>query len=193
MRRPIGWEGFERRFAEAADPWHCRTHPFEALKRRRALVPFRGLSATALDIGCGDGAATRALAAHTLRVAGIDRAANAVSSATAYCADEPRVRLRQAAAPQGIPRGPWRRILVSELVYYLRLHEIDRLADRLAAQLAPGGRLVAVHHLVPFDDTATAPPRGAERLARRLARRLAIRERRRFGRYERLIADRPLR
>lgn len=191
MTRPIDLAGFEARFAGDPDPWDCRDDPREALKRRRALAPFRGLAAPALDVGCGDGAGTRALAARSLRTLGVDGAEAALASARAHGAGMRRLRFARAPLPDGLPQGRWRRILVSEIAYYLRESEIDRLAAALAARLAPGGRLVALHHVTPFDDAATAPARAESLLACGLARRLRPRERAAFGRYRRAVFDRP--
>jgi SAM-dependent methyltransferase len=182
LTRPIDIAGFERKFAETDDPWRCRSSGAEALKRRRALAG-RPLAATALDVACGDGAGTRALAGRALRVDAVDGAEAALAAAGRLLGRNPRIRLRRARVPRDLPRGRWQRILVSELAYYLPPHQIEALADALIARLAPGGELISVHHVVPFDDATTPPSRAVALLHRRLARRLDRCRVRRYGRY----------
>jgi hypothetical protein len=43
---------------------------------------------------------------------------------------------------------------VSENLYYLRPNDLRKLVPKLRAALAPGGRLVILHHLKDFDDAA---------------------------------------
>jgi SAM-dependent methyltransferase len=182
VRRPINPAGFQAKFAGSDDPWACRTSRSEALKRRRALAGLP-LAGTALDVACGDGAGTRDIAARALRTDAVDGSEAALASAARLIGDDPRVRLVCARLPDQLPRGRWRRIVVSELVYYLAPHQIVRLADALAARLDPGGVLIDVHHLVPFDDARTPPLRAVAILHDRLARALTRGASQRFGRY----------
>jgi hypothetical protein len=74
-------------------------------------------------------------------------------------------------------------VLVSELAYYLRPHQIERLAAAVAARLAPGGEAVTAHHVTPFADAATPPARAEALLRAALGRRLRADPPRRYGRY----------
>lgn len=182
MTRPVDAAGFEQKFSASDDPWDCRTSQSERLKRRRALrgVP---LVSNALDVACGDGAGTRDIAARALWVSAVDGSDAALVSAARLLADNPRVSFCKARLPAQLPNGLWRRIVVSEVVYYLSCHEIDALAAALAKRVGPGGSLISVHHVVAFDDART-PPALAERLFhKRLARRLIQKSAERHGRY----------
>lgn len=192
MKRPITLAGFEDKFHGDDDPWRCRNSRFEAVKRRRALAGIP-VAATALDIACGDGAGTRALAARALRVDATDGAAAALASARRLLGDGDRIRFFRARAPGELPRGRWRRIFVSELAYYLAPHEIPVLADAILLRLAPGGELITVHHLVPFGDARTPPARAAALLHAALARHLTRSSRRRYSCYEVCRWGRPRR
>ena len=182
MTRGIDLAGFERKFAAADDPWRCRSSDFEALKRRRALAGLP-LVGSALDVACGDGAGTRTLAARALRVDAIDGAEAALASADRLVGRNPRVRLRLARVPRDLPHGRWQRILVSELAYYLAPDEIESLANALVLRLAPGGELIAVHHVVRFADARTPPCHAVALLHRHLARQLGRPVVRSYGRY----------
>ncbi|MFI6412824.1 SAM-dependent methyltransferase [Streptomyces sp. NPDC050585] len=104
-----------------------------------------------LEIGCGPGAAARAVAARldTGHILAIDRSAAAVARARAACADEiasGRLTVRLCAAEEFVPEpgeGPF------DLVFAFRVGALDgrhpeagRLVmARVAAALAPGGRV----------------------------------------------------
>jgi SAM-dependent methyltransferase len=61
---------------------------------------------------------------------------------------------RQALLPDETPRGPFDLIVASEIAYYLRPTALSRLLSQLETALAPGGRIVFLHHVRPFDDAA---------------------------------------
>ncbi|MFM9370995.1 class I SAM-dependent methyltransferase [Streptomyces sp. Da 82-17] len=104
-----------------------------------------------LEIGCGPGAAARAVAARldTGHVVAIDRSAAAVALARSSCAAEiaaGRLTVRQCAAEEFEPlpgEGPF------DLVYAFRVGALDgrhpeagtRALYRITAALAPGGRI----------------------------------------------------
>jgi cyclopropane fatty-acyl-phospholipid synthase-like methyltransferase len=104
-----------------------------------------------LEIGCGPGAAARAVAERltTGHVLAIDRSATAVAQATACAADliaDGRLRVRQAAAEDFVAEpgeGPF------DLVFAVRVGALDgrhpaagqKAFARIAATLAPCGRL----------------------------------------------------
>ncbi len=107
-------------------------------------------SARVLEIGCGPGAAARAVAARlpSGHVLAIDRSAKAIAQARAACADEiaaGRLSVRQVAVEDFVPapgEAPF------DIVFAVRVGALDgrhpeagRLAiARIAAVLAPGGR-----------------------------------------------------
>jgi cyclopropane fatty-acyl-phospholipid synthase-like methyltransferase len=105
-----------------------------------------------LEIGCGPGAAARAVAERltTGHILAIDRSAAAVAQAVAGSAEviaDGRMSVRRATAEDFVPEpgeGPF------DLVFALRVGALDgrhpaagrRAFARIAAALAPGGRLV---------------------------------------------------
>ena len=104
-----------------------------------------------LEIGCGPGAAARAVAERltTGHLLAIDRSATAIAQATAAAAEliaDGRLRVRQAAAEDFVAEpgeGPF------DLVFAVRVGALDgrhpaagqKAFARIAAVLAPGGRL----------------------------------------------------
>jgi cyclopropane fatty-acyl-phospholipid synthase-like methyltransferase len=111
-----------------------------------------------LEIGCGPGAAARAVAERltTGHILAIDRSATAVAQATAGAAGlivDGRLRVRQAAAEDFVAEpgeGPF------DLVFAVRVGALDgrhpaagqKAFARIAAVLAPGGRLFVDGHEV---------------------------------------------
>lgn len=174
--------GFTEKFAASEDPWACRSSQSERLKRRRALSGL-ALVSNALDVACGDGAGTRDIATRVLWVDAIDGCDAAIASAARLLSHSPRVSFRNARLPEHLPRGLWRRIIVSELVYYLKPHEINALAAALTKRVAPGGSLISVHHVVAFNDARTPPSRAERLFHHQLTRRLLLTTAQRYGRY----------
>ncbi|GAB3480037.1 SAM-dependent methyltransferase [Amycolatopsis cihanbeyliensis] len=104
-----------------------------------------------LEIGCGPGAAARAVAARlgTGHILAIDRSAKAVGQAREACAEEiaaGRLSLRQAAA-ESFELEPGEEPF--DLVFAVRVGALDgrhpeagrKALARIAAAVAPGGKL----------------------------------------------------
>ncbi len=85
--------------------------------------------------------------------------------------------------PNGLPKGSFDLVVVSEIAYYLSPRDLETLARRLRRALAPGGLIVVLHHVVPFDDTAQPPALAQHRLCRLLAKTLGRASTERHGRY----------
>lgn len=165
MTRPIDPEGFEAMFRRDADPWDYARSPFEAFKRGVLLRACSDrMFGRGLELACANGETSRALARRCLRLLAVDASATAVAEARRRVPD-PRIIFAVARLPEDAPVGPFDLIVASEILYYMPRHDMDALLDRLAAALAPGGRMVVLHHTTPFDDAAQ-PPRRAQDAAR---------------------------
>ena len=154
MTAPIRIDGFEAVFARTEDPWGTYERRDEAVKRQAILRACGGRSGRALELACGNGSNTRALARRSLRLLALDGAPSAVAI-TRRRAGGPRVAIGEALLPDGAPRGAFDLIVIAEVLYYLSDREIARLGRRLG--LARGGRLVLAHHHVDFPDTSSRP------------------------------------
>ncbi|MFE0809297.1 SAM-dependent methyltransferase [Streptomyces sp. NPDC058794] len=157
--------------------------PSELSPRLAAIVEALPLTpgARVLEIGCGPGATARAVAARlvTGHVVAVDRSARAVAQAQAGSAREiasGRMSVRCVAAEDFVREpgeGPF------DLVFAVRVGALDgrhpeagrRVLERVAAALAPGGRLfvdggdplreIAVRPRPPTEpDGALGTPRG---------------------------------
>lgn len=165
--KPIDLAGFEAKFQASGDPWDYRSSAFEAAKRRvllRACGP--GKRGRGLELACAIGETSRALASRCLSLVAIDGAPTALDTARRLTAPRARIDYRHTVLPHGVPTGPFDLVVVSEIAYYLGPRDLEILARRLIAALAPGGRIVVLHHLVPFDDAAQRPALAQDRLCR---------------------------
>ena len=164
--RPIDPDGFEALFRQDVDPWNYARSPFEAYKRDRLLracgdrVYGRGL-----ELACANGETTRRLANRCLRLLAVDSSETAVREAARRTAGLSSVTVKQALLPSQTPQGPFDLIVASEILYYLSLPDMLTLLDQLQRALAPGGRLVVLHHVIAFAD-ASQPPALAQKRAK---------------------------
>ncbi len=91
-----------------------------------------------LDLGCGQGVFTRAVAARGARVTGIDAAPTLIQKAREYPGPRCRFLVRDAAALDGL--GPFD--AVSAILCVQNIEHLDKVAQAAAAVLRPGGRML---------------------------------------------------
>ncbi|MFC7051222.1 class I SAM-dependent methyltransferase [Hansschlegelia quercus] len=173
MRKVIDADGFDEKFRSDPDPWNYVGSLFEAHKRR-VLLRACGTRhfGRALEIGCAIGVTTVELAKICSRVVAVDASPTALREAARRTADLPNVTLQLVRLPDNIPPGPFDLIVVSEILYYLPERHAAAAMSALRRALAPGGRLVLLHHVRDFDDAAQKPWLAQDR-ARRLIERSA--------------------
>lgn len=173
--RAIDVAGFENKFRADIDPWNYTRSRFESFKRGvllQACGPSR--HGRVLELGCAIGETSRGLLRLALHLVAVDASPTALREAARRAPRSQRIRFVRAILPGQMPRGPFNLIVVSELIYYLRPHCFNALADRIHAALAPGGTAVILDHRRPFDDAAIMPALAHRRMRRRLARRMAV-------------------
>ena len=94
---------------------------------------------TILDLGCGQGVFSRALAARGARVTGIDAAPSLITKARSYASPRPvRFLVRDAANLDGI--GPFD--AASAILCIQNIEHLPTVTSAVAAALHPGGRLL---------------------------------------------------
>ena len=151
--KPIDLAGFDRKFADDADPWRTFSNRDEAHKRKAIL---HGLGAgpigRVLELAAGNGSNSVALARRARRldategtVAGTDLVARAVG-------DNSRVRVRRLVLPGHFPGVRYDHAVVAEVLYYLSTRAMADVAREVATALRPGGRLILAHHRVDYPD-----------------------------------------
>jgi len=146
---------FNMKFAKK-DPYDCDTSEYERLKRERTLAVLRsvGRFGSAIDVGCGDGALTKELAAMADTVLGADISDLAVKQAKEKMAELPNVNVIRFDIFENDPPGTYDLVVCSEILYYLERDALPAVADRLVKSLNPGGYLTLIHARAKGDDTA---------------------------------------
>lgn len=154
MRR-IDVAGFEQKFRKDIDPWNYQHSQFERNKRRLLMAACGCVKrGRGLELGCANGETTRRLAPLCLTLLALDGSPTVLAEARRRAGIKGHVKFVQAILPEQTPSGPFDLIVASEIAYYLAPHALQRLARRLVRALAPGGRVVLLHHRRLFGDAA---------------------------------------
>ncbi len=136
---------FDTLYQKDPDPWHFRSSAYEKSKYAETLRALpREHYRHALELGCSIGEFTRRLAARADRVTGVDTSLVALDEARHACAGLDNVELIQAQLPDGDWERPFDLIVLSEILYYLDIAGVERLACRLK-DCAPQADMVLVH------------------------------------------------
>lgn len=192
QRTIIDPAGFEAKFRDSIDPWNYAASRFEAVKRGVLLHACGSRRyGRGLELACAIGETTRTLAPRCLRLFAIDSSATAIAEARRRTAQHPNVTLRQALLPRQMPRGPFDLIVASEILYYLPPNDFRDLIGRLYRALAPGGRVVILHHLKDFGDAAIRPKLAQARAVTLLRRHMPLVRLVNAGRFQAAALDRP--
>ncbi|MBS9722021.1 methyltransferase domain-containing protein [Tianweitania sp. BSSL-BM11] len=171
--KPSDVHSFEALFQNAIDPWNYRTSRFEARKRQDLLRACgSGKVGRGLELACAIGETSRALMSRCLTLVATDGAPTALAEAKRLTPQNMRIDYRAGILPRDLPRGPFDLIVVSEIAYYLPARQLDGLARSLLKAVAPGGTIVVLHHVIPFDDAAQLPAMAQARLCRALEARM---------------------
>lgn len=149
---------FDALYEGNADPWDYAASPAEAFKRRavgQMLGAARG--GVCLELGCGNGTSTVALAPRFARLVAVDGAARAVALARDKVGESRRVQVLHRRLPEGFPHGHYDVIVASEVLYYLppRARKSTLLAVRAA--LCPDGCFVVANATATFGDSELSP------------------------------------
>lgn len=149
----LGWAGprlaprwdFEWLYARDVDPWACSRSDYEATKYTNTLAAVPPV-VRALEIGCGEGLFTVALAERTTEVVAVDLSATATARAGVRCRLFPHVTVQCLDVVIDSVPGSFQLIVTAEVLYYLgggrRYIEV---CQRLVDLIDPGGYLLAVN------------------------------------------------
>jgi 2-polyprenyl-3-methyl-5-hydroxy-6-metoxy-1,4-benzoquinol methylase len=142
----VGREHFERLYAARPDPWHYETSDYERAKYAATLASLpRPRYARALDVGCSIGVLTEALARRCDDLLAIEPVEAALEQARRRNAGQPHLRFAGMMVPEDWPQESFDLIVISEVLDYLGVEDLQRLAERLRGSLAPDGDLLLVH------------------------------------------------
>lgn len=190
--KPIDPDGFEAMFQKDADPWNYAASPFEAYKRDTLLRACgERLYGRGFELACANGETTKRLARRCLNLLAVDSSQTVIAEARRRTRDLDNVELRRATLPAETPSGPFDLIVASEILYYLSLPHMMILLGQLERSLAPGGRLVVLHHTLSFADANQVPAMAQRRAKAALSLNLSLVHERRERRFEVFAVEKP--
>lgn len=143
---------FEALFANRSDPWDYTT-PYEQLKYEQTLALAGERAVSALEIACAEGHFTEQLAGRCESLLAVDISDIALRRAAERCRSHANVQFVRLDVVDDVLPGSYDLIVCSEVLYYVRdTEQLGAVADKLAAALRPGGRLVTAHAHLLVDD-----------------------------------------
>jgi 2-polyprenyl-3-methyl-5-hydroxy-6-metoxy-1,4-benzoquinol methylase len=137
----------ERLYAHAIDPWQYASVAMDRERHSTALElidRWRGdANPRALEVGCGEGLFTAALALRCSSVLGVDVSPTALKRAAERCAENPAVRFETWDATADPPPGRFELVTCMDLISSLpRITHKRRAIAAVRYCLEPGGLLV---------------------------------------------------
>ena len=143
---------FDAMYTAAPDPWGFRSSAYEREKYAKTLAALAWPRyPQALEVGCSIGVFTRALAARCETLLAVDGSGVALATARQTCADCPNVTLEQRFVPADFPPGRFALIVLSEILYYMTVGDVQAVADASFAAQPEGGELLLCHWLGETD------------------------------------------
>ena len=154
---PESRRNLEAFFETQADPWGY-TSDYEQTKYEQTLELMPpGMIEDVLEVACAEGHFTAQLAPRARRLLAVDISQTALDRAAERCRGASQVRFRQLDLTREPIPGRFDVIVCSEVLYYFaRPARLRAFAERLAAALKPGGRLVMAHANLAVDDPHSA-------------------------------------
>ena len=145
---------FDALYRDAIDPWNFRESDYERKKFHATLgaLPCARYR-RAVEIGCSIGELTRRLGERADEVLGLDVSAVAIEEARRAHGKVAGLRFETAELPRDWPPGAFDLVVLSEVLYFLSIREIDALAAHVADALEPGGHCLAICWLGETDRT----------------------------------------
>jgi len=167
---------FDALYAADPDPWRFATSPYESEKYAASLAALPDATyQSGLEIGCSIGVFTSALATRCRSLLALDVAEQALAQACSHC-KAAHVRFENRSVPDDWPEGVFDLIVLSEVLYYLDIPALSRVAGQVERSLLKGGAVLLVHYL-GLTDYPLSGDEAANIFIRRLDYRILSQER----------------
>ena len=151
----LWWHAFSTRrkmnrvFSRKQDPYGYRDSPYEMARLAAMEAAVAGPCASALEVGCAEGAFTVRLAALAREVVALDISKVALERAAARFSGNAAVHFDLADIRTWEPGRTFSTIVLGDVLYYLDKplvqEEFRETFPPVAGWLAPGGRLLLAH------------------------------------------------
>src|ERR1700732_1700013 len=127
---------FENIYAANLDPYGYTSSDYERQKYSATLAALsRDGYTKAFEIGCSIGVLTRLLGERCDSLLSVDIVESALQQARQRCAAERNIRFARMRVPVDWPNESFDLVVISEVLYYLTVSELDRLVQRLRSSL----------------------------------------------------------
>ena len=144
-RGSTGLAYFDRMY-EDPDPWGYETSWYEHRKYALTLAALpKPRYDRAFEPGCSIGVLTELLADRCDRLVAWDFHGASAARARDRLRSRPHVDVAAGEIPEQWPADPFDLVVLSEIAHYLGDPAHDRLIERVASTLEPGGDVVLVH------------------------------------------------
>jgi len=166
---PSEAEFFDALYRRRRDPWDFADDPYEQARFRRIVDELSEPHfSRAFEPGCAEGELTVKLAPRCGHLLALDLAATAARRARERCRELANVNVGCGPADQGLEKGPFDLIVLSEVLYYFSEAELTRFVGQVGDALAPGAQVVAASWLGESTDHQLSGER-AHQLVRTIA------------------------
>jgi SAM-dependent methyltransferase len=146
MRRSMPASYFENLYTANPDPWKFATSGYEQAKYDATLAALpRSHYQRGLEVGCSIGVFTAQLAAYCKQLVAIDISEVALSRAQMRCRSIANAHFERIAVPLHWPTGTFDLMVLSEVIYYLDIKDVIRLARRVQSSIRSNGHAILVH------------------------------------------------
>lgn len=143
---------FDDLHTKNADPWDFETSAYEAKKREATIAALGGRHfGNGLEIGCSIGVLTQDLSTICDELVAVDVSAVALEKARQRLGRGNKITFRQAEIPGAWPEGRYDLIVLSEVLYFLLIEEIEETSCLAQRDLNPGGLCLLVNWDGPTD------------------------------------------
>jgi predicted TPR repeat methyltransferase len=141
---PVGY--FEALYRQDGDPWRFASSAYEREKYAATLkaLPLP-VYRHGFDVGCSIGVLTQQLAGRCERLLAVDPVAAALDQARERCAGCASVQFAQMTVPHQLPDRSFDLLVLSEVIYYWSIADLERMAAFADRAVEPGGDMILVH------------------------------------------------
>jgi 2-polyprenyl-3-methyl-5-hydroxy-6-metoxy-1,4-benzoquinol methylase len=166
-------EYFEKKYRADIDPWRFRTSEYERDKYQATLESLtKSKYSSALEVGCSIGVLTQLLSHRCVRLLAIDVSVTAIEAAKS--ANNSNVEFRVANLPAEFPRGIFDLIMLSEVLYYFSVSDLERVARSCMNSISQDAEIVVCHWLGETDYPLTGLD-ATEKFARMIKSAMPVR------------------